>query len=158
MFIEYRHFDVTRRHLAAEVKRMSYEDLLTKYSKVAADWALQYFDVEKFDTTRSRELSEDFSPIEGIFSDRRKDHDQPFQTPGPSSGALTWPPPNVRSFGSDPRSQRPSATRHYSDNTTATSPSAFRSTGRSNIYNLRRRQTPGASPSSGLTIANSPPS
>ncbi|KAH7173921.1 uncharacterized protein B0J16DRAFT_325401 [Fusarium flagelliforme] len=121
---------------------MSCEDLFTKYSKVAANWALQYFDVEQFDTARSSELSADFLPIEGISPARRKEYDQSFQTPGPSNGAVTWSFPNVRSFGSDPRSQRPSATRHSSDNAaaTASSPSASRSTGRSNSYSLRLGQ------------------
>ncbi|CAG7555249.1 unnamed protein product [Fusarium equiseti] len=102
----------------------------------------------------------DFPPIEGISPARRKDDDQAFLTPGASNGAVTWSSPNVRSFGSDPRSQRPFATRHSSDNAiaTASSPSASPSTGRSDSYNLRQRPTPGASPSSGSTIADSPPS
>ncbi|OBS26020.1 hypothetical protein FPOA_06551 [Fusarium poae] len=194
VFFECERLHDARKHLANKVKRMSYPDLLTKYSKVAADWALQYFDIEQFDTARSRELSADFPPIEGVSPARRRNDDDTFQTPGPSDGAVTWSSPNVRSFGSDPRNQRPPATRHFSDNATApasspsasspsasspsasspsasspsasspsaslpsaSSPSAAPSTGRSNRYNLRRRQTPGVSPSSESTIADTPP-
>ncbi|RFN43415.1 zinc knuckle [Fusarium flagelliforme] len=137
LFIECKVFSAARELLAKRVKRMSYEDLFTKYSKVAADWALQYFDIEQFDTARARELSADFPPIEGISPARRNDDESP-SAPRRSHGANTWQSRHVSSLGSDPRSQRPTSTSHSSDNATASSPPNSQSA-RTYRYNLRSR-------------------
>ncbi|RGP64340.1 zinc knuckle [Fusarium longipes] len=70
LFTECSRLSAARQLLWHKTRHLCYEDLLTRNSKLAADWALQYFDIEAFDSARSKHKSTMFPPIEGIIPER----------------------------------------------------------------------------------------
>ncbi|KAF4953635.1 hypothetical protein FGADI_5971 [Fusarium gaditjirri] len=51
LFVQCERLKDARKNLERVVRHVSYEDLLTKDSQVATQWALTYFDIEQFDST-----------------------------------------------------------------------------------------------------------
>ncbi|KAG5787022.1 hypothetical protein H9Q69_013907 [Fusarium xylarioides] len=68
LFVQCERLKDARKELEEKVGHTSYERLLTKDSKVATQWALKYFDIEQFDSVRSKHNT--FKLIPGIISPR----------------------------------------------------------------------------------------
>ncbi|KAF5648576.1 hypothetical protein F52700_892 [Fusarium sp. NRRL 52700] len=68
LFIQCDRLRHARKELEEIVGHTSYKDLVTKDSKVATQWALKYFDIEQFDSVRSKHKQ--FELIPGIISPR----------------------------------------------------------------------------------------
>ncbi|KAF5670363.1 hypothetical protein FCIRC_8971 [Fusarium circinatum] len=101
LFVQCERLKDARKNLEERVGHTSYQDLLTKDSQVATQWALKYFDIEQFDSVRSKHTQ--FELIPGIISPRLKEIPSltvrsassfpPFhhKMPGAVSGALLQP-------------------------------------------------------------------
>ncbi|KAF4445688.1 hypothetical protein F53441_10594 [Fusarium austroafricanum] len=95
LFVQCDRLNSARKKLADEVDArfggISYEDLLTKHSQVATQWALKYFDIEQFDSVRSKHNQ--FELIPGIISLRRgqleDEESEPTHSGGPSQRSST---------------------------------------------------------------------
>ncbi|KAF6516142.1 hypothetical protein HZS61_004883 [Fusarium oxysporum f. sp. conglutinans] len=68
LFVQCERLKDARKKLEREVRHISYEDLLTKHSQVATQWALKYFDIQQYDSVRSKHTQ--FELIPGIISPR----------------------------------------------------------------------------------------
>jgi hypothetical protein len=68
LFVQCERLKSAREKLKEKVRHISYQDLLTKHSQVATQWALKYFDIEQFDSVRSKHTQ--FELIPGIISPR----------------------------------------------------------------------------------------
>ncbi|KAF5569920.1 hypothetical protein FPANT_13848 [Fusarium pseudoanthophilum] len=68
LFIQCERLEEARKALEDIVGHTTYNDLLTKDSWVATQWALKYFDIEQFDSVRSKHT--EFKLIPGIISPR----------------------------------------------------------------------------------------
>ncbi|SCO19358.1 uncharacterized protein FFE2_14271 [Fusarium fujikuroi] len=51
LFVQCERLKDARKKLEQKVRHISYQDLLTKHSQIATQWALKYFDIEQFDST-----------------------------------------------------------------------------------------------------------
>ncbi|KAF5598246.1 hypothetical protein FPCIR_3268 [Fusarium pseudocircinatum] len=68
LFVQCERLKDARKKLEREVGHTTYKHLVTKDSKVATQWALKYFDIEQFDSVRSKH--DTFKLIPGIISPR----------------------------------------------------------------------------------------
>ncbi|KAM0290464.1 hypothetical protein ACHAO9_004821 [Fusarium lateritium] len=66
LFVECSMLAVARQSLFRQVEHTNYAKLCTTDGRIAAEWAISYFDIEQFDSVRER--SSRFPPIPGINS------------------------------------------------------------------------------------------
>ncbi|RFN48513.1 hypothetical protein FIE12Z_7259 [Fusarium flagelliforme] len=107
-FVRCRNLDNFRHALYLKLGHINYKDLLTTHGKIAAQWAIAYFDIEQFDRVRAKASC---FPVDPNLTRRKEDarnflsFTTPIQQRPYSNGTLTLAPTAER-YSSTPLTQK----------------------------------------------------